>query len=538
MNTRKRLKKDFDLVQIPSKQAVLSKTGYGSTPRSRYGARRLLTAPMIVMLTILIVGCAAAGGVLLHNLNFDTIKDNTSRLTEVPEGYVGIYSKYDLVQMSRDVIDGTNAEKYILMADIEFTDADFAEGGICEGGWNPIDLDLTDYLKKFYADNGEEYYSKRQNGNSSYIQAKKHRVLTNFNGNGHVIRNLKIYKDITPMITENEYGYTESTAAIGLFGQIKHSPSDLQIINLGMENCEITVECFDVPFYPSLRNLRIGAIAATADYIGGCYVDGLTINLQSSTLPYIFPEKEQVEQNKIFMYVGSLVGYCEYIDACYAENYTLNISHHGHENVYLYAGGIAGRAITCLTSWSEGYIDITGSDVLEKMTDSFIAYNYSDRIPTLIPKETYEVLDRKLADHYGYNTFTYKKISHYFIMKDPGSLSSKRQIAELQSLMEYWNKTYSLATNQPNVKLEAVYLFDPTSSPSEIKEIGAQLEAIFDSPEDYRKFCLDNNYLAGGVCCYTYTAEDTATEKNTKGFDFETLWIIRDGRPRLRIFEH
>ena len=204
----------------------------------------------------------------------------------------------------------------------------------------------------------------------------------------------------------------------------------------------------------------------------------------------------------------------------------------------MYAGGIAGRAITCLTSWSEGYIDITGSDVLEKMTDSFIAYNYSDRIPTLIPKETYEVLDRKLADHYGYNTFTYKKISHYFIMKDPGSLSSKRQIAELQSLMEYWNKTYSLATNQPNVKLEAVYLFDPTSSPSEIKEIGAQLEAVFDSPEDYRKFCLDNNYLAGGVCCYTYTPNDTATEKNTKGFDFETLWTIRDGRPRLKIFEH
>ena len=34
------------------------------------------------------------------------------------------------------------------------------------------------------------------------------------------------------------------------------------------------------------------------------------------------------------------------------------------------------------------------------------------------------------------------------------------------------------------------------------------------------------------------TAEDIATEKNTKGFDFETLWVIRDGRPRLKIFEN
>ena len=534
MNTRKRLKKDFDRVKIPSKQAVLSKTGYRSTTRSRYGARRLLTAPMIIMLAVLIVGCAAAGGVILHNLNFDTIKENTSRLTEVPEGYVGIYSKDDLVQMSRDVIDGTNAEKYILMADIEFTDADFAEGGICEGGWEPIDLELTDYLKKFNPENGETYYSKRQSGNSSYIQATKHRVLTEFNGNGHVIRNLRIHKDITPMITENEYAYTETLAYVGLFGRT----DDLTVINLGMEDCEITVDGIDITYYSRYRSIRIGAIAATAGYVGGCYVKNTILNLHTSTLPYWIPEKEQPDQNKIFMYIGSLVGYCEYIDACYAENYTLNINHHGHENIYLYAGGIAGRAITCLTSWSEGHIDITGDRLLEQMTDDFVAYNYSDRVPTLIPKETFEELDRKLADHYGENTFTYRWLRAHFVMKDPGMLASQRQIDELQHEMEYWSKAYALATNQPNAKLEALYLFELPTMPHEIDDFSEQLASVFDSREEYLKFCRENNYMSNGICCYTYTSEDTATEKNTKGFDFESLWVIRDGRPRLKIFEN
>ena len=57
-------------------------------------------------------------------------------LTEVPEGYTGIYTKEDLDAIRNDL-----AGKYILMNDIVFTEADFAEGGAYYNdgqGWEPI----------------------------------------------------------------------------------------------------------------------------------------------------------------------------------------------------------------------------------------------------------------------------------------------------------------------------------------------------------------------------------------------------------------
>ena len=181
MNTRKRLKRDFDRVEIPSKDAILPETERNTAVAPpRRTARRLLTAPMIAMLAILIVGCAAAGGAILHNLNFETITENTTRLTEVPEGYVGIYTKEDLVQMSRDIIDGTNAEKYILMADIEFADADFAKGGICEGGWKPVNLRYNDFFLKS-EEIPDEYRTTNSKRGNDYVQATKYRKLDIFN---------------------------------------------------------------------------------------------------------------------------------------------------------------------------------------------------------------------------------------------------------------------------------------------------------------------------------------------------------------------
>ena len=68
--------------------------------------------------------------------NQSTSTTAVTHLTEVPEGYVGIYTKEDLNNVRNNL-----AGKYILMNDIEFTDADFAEGGDfynAAAGWAPI----------------------------------------------------------------------------------------------------------------------------------------------------------------------------------------------------------------------------------------------------------------------------------------------------------------------------------------------------------------------------------------------------------------
>lgn len=80
-------------------------------------------------------------------------------LDEVPEGYIGVYTKDDLY----DVRSNPSA-KYIQMADIEFTAEDFTEDGDFYNmgqGWNPIGTSSTPFTGTY-------------------------------DGNGHVIRGLQI----------------------------------------------------------------------------------------------------------------------------------------------------------------------------------------------------------------------------------------------------------------------------------------------------------------------------------------------------------
>ena len=71
-------------------------------------------------------------------------------LTEVPEGYVGIYTKEDLDNIKLDM-----SGKYILMNDIVFDDSDYEKGGSFYNsgkGWEPIGTTST-YFKGILANN-------------------------------------------------------------------------------------------------------------------------------------------------------------------------------------------------------------------------------------------------------------------------------------------------------------------------------------------------------------------------------------------------
>ncbi len=68
-------------------------------------------------------------------------------LTEVPEGYIGIYTKDDLYDVRLNM-----TGKYIMMNDIVFDDADYAEGGDFYNvgkGWEPIGTEATPFKGSF-----------------------------------------------------------------------------------------------------------------------------------------------------------------------------------------------------------------------------------------------------------------------------------------------------------------------------------------------------------------------------------------------------
>ena len=109
-------------MEIPSKETVLphTKTAVPTPTVHRTVKKRWLTAPMAVAMSmILIIGVAAAGGIILSHLNANVLTQNSTRLQEVPEGYVGIYTIEDLMAINTSLQDGTAETHYIFMNESE-----------------------------------------------------------------------------------------------------------------------------------------------------------------------------------------------------------------------------------------------------------------------------------------------------------------------------------------------------------------------------------------------------------------------------------
>ena len=516
MNLKRRFHKDLNQYDTPP--SPVTAPGHTARRLPLRPRKKWLTVPMVVAMALMLtVGAAAAGTAVARYLNRDLIAENNLQLTAVPEGYAGIYTAADLVQMRRDVENGTGAAKYILMSDITFTNADYAEGGICEGGWVPLDT-----VRKVYDAEDTQGYQILH-------------TLKAFHGNGHVIRGLRIVTPKAPYGSVDRY--------IGLFGN-----TNAEIIHLGLEDCTVTVrETVTQPFatYAASRDLLIGvtihagAIAGHAEYIGGCYVKGLTLDLTSD---YVWQEndwKEQFAETALYnLNVGGIAGSTTYADACYAEDVTLRVRTEGEPYAKLYAGLIAGRTTSCITSWAEGTVETEGEAYRTKEIAE-IACNYpSHSFPTVVPKESFETLLALVDAHYGVDNFYSKLFRAYFLLKDAeDDRIPEEQRAALQTLVDGFNARYTFVSGKEEINYTAFYVFDPFSSSQELERIGAIITATFETEEEYLAFCHEHNIRIGLIDCHTLTHDQKVTAEDLESFNLETLWTLHDGKPRLKIFE-
>ena len=547
MNTRKRLKKDFDRMEIPSRDAVIPHIHDSThTPHKPQSAKkRWLSVPMAAVIAmILVIGVAAAGGIILSHLNANVLTQNSNRLTEVPQGYVGVYTTEDLMAINTALQDGTSATHYILMNDIVFTDADFAPGGICENGWNGIVTGRRDHLSVY------DMTNTRYDDKTCLI-----------NGNGYVIKNLRIHADVTEalkphLLTKNdgtvELLRTPHTTAllVGLFAT--QEPIHLQIINVGLENCEINIIGSDIELYNvnsstpkkyQMLDVLIGGIAAGAEYIGGSYIDGLTVNIALNIPSSVNHRGESVPVEEAINYydiaIGSIAGYAQYVDACYAENTTLRFQSDGAKLCEVSMGGIAGSSLSCLTSYFEGEITSDGTGVRTLYHDSICPAITESLIPKLLTQAAYENLKAKVYAKYGEDSFNSRKILAYYVCKDLSLDMTESAKQDLSVTMERWNRIMGKYANEGNLPIyDKLYVFDPSTSFGAESQLSDIIVSAFESEEEYIRFCAENNIKVGQMYCYTYKQGEQITEEQAVGFDFDTLWVIRDGRPRLQIFEN
>ena len=124
--------------------------------------QRARLLPIMIAAILAVVTLAATATVVVYRgkLNADIVMEN-KQLDTVPEGYVGIYEAQELDKLRED-LDG----RYILMSDISLAGVEWAPVGTVDAPFTGV-----------------------------------------FNGNGHVIRNLKIHVDaneyLAPEVNRN-----------------------------------------------------------------------------------------------------------------------------------------------------------------------------------------------------------------------------------------------------------------------------------------------------------------------------------------------
>ena len=153
------------------------------------------------IISVLLVLCLCLSSCWV--ISYAECADISGQLTEVPDGYIGIYSKNDLNNIRTD-LNG----KYILMRNIYFGDYDFEDGGIFYNdgvGWVPIGME--------------------KNGNNfSYY----HEFKGVFDGNGYSVYNIKSRITTSPYSSYDNDSYPD-THSIGLFAYNKGNICNLSI---------------------------------------------------------------------------------------------------------------------------------------------------------------------------------------------------------------------------------------------------------------------------------------------------------------------
>ena len=504
MKFEKRFKKDLAKIETPDIEKIIpgaaSKHTESQAPRAR---KRLSAAAVAVILCCcMVLGAAAATTVPLIRkiINDRRITENTLQLTVVPEGYVGIYTKEELLALNRTR--DRNDRFYILMNDITFTDEDYAPGGILEGGFKPLNPTRVSGVK---------------DGQTSIA------YLEMFNGNGHVIRNLKF--------ADNGAGN------YGLFGG-----GVLSIINLGIEGCEINVKatCDSNPAVNS--DLYVGAIAARAEFIGACYVDGLTINVELDLTDNTPRNNRQYD-----LAIGGIGGNVLYVDSCYANNATVRVSGKGLEknasaeldSVTLSVGGIVGFKHSCVTSWFSGQVSntVTGEFAF-KGTGEITETEIADQFPVLMDGEQFEQLRAKVEAKYGEDGFYNKLFNAYYLEKNLDQWThSERATEELTVLLERLNAMTGGKMDLENQR--EWHLFDPTASYVEKVRVYEVLIGAYDGDKEALAQLCEYAYIQSGVVdCYVLDLSRALNSEDLPGFDFEKVWTFRDGKPIQQVFAH
>ncbi len=569
--------RDTDAVCPPSLDARVSATlsGTGREEKVPTGRKIRWKAVMAVAAAVVLLGGAAvAAPLVMKFLHVGALSaEKLKRLDEVPEGWIGVYTAQDL-----DRVRDGRWEDYILMNDIEFTEADFAEGGAFEGGWEPIGTHQQPFRGTF-------------------------------NGNGHVVRGLRIDAEdekyvglfgICKSMSRTEYEVTTSAALpreevdpnrmIDIDGDGNtdgYASEDGELIpfsdttvvynivwgeggcvkNLGIEDAKITAHMSTTGY--------VGAIAGYADYLLGCYVKSTEIKVSLAVDSGGLGRSAELG-------VGGAAGGVYLADSCASDaRITVDGSADavcktvmGDTVCVTRVGGVAGFSSACVTSYFSGEISC------DPAMDAGVSFIREDDVPYVLPDSVFceiyarlypMVWDRaseaymKAEDADRITDAVRKAWKNARSLTDPADDDTGKRFTEALGkelseitvgsnaspygfdgwLGERFDAFYGshCATGDrrdviqnfylEDVEGEVFYLLDPETKPREYEALSDFISLAFPDG-DFMDYCAEHHVKYGTYYCYDLR---TDADCSFEGFDFGGIWKTEEGAlPTLSIF--
>ena len=501
----------------------------------------------VLMLALITITVFAAVPSLRGIINMPFLNENAQK-DEVPKGWVGIYSIADLDAV-RDDLNGN----YILMNDLTFADGET---------FTPIGTQEAPFMGQF-------------------------------DGNGYVIRNLTI--DVTqpaPPVVEGAHTTWEGTTAViyhkitsmsfvGLFGFCGHSQLNTNILT------DSTINDFDFPYLTDEQhyrgmicnlgvegatvkvsdasNVRVGVIAGQGSYVVGCYVKDCTIDLTAY--------EASVENAHFRLRMGGIAGNAQVLDSCYATGCKLTatganelLSDHMNidgmntfEKATVFVGGLAGNAYTMVTSYAEAN-EITCDYAADRQREwwyddcpAYVGdlYGHVHRIPSVMNythfQEFFEAYYRALyglSDSEPIPEDWYKSDGSHSLNDDPADFYFHKFYSyfiekPLDIMVKYFDidpdhVNPALVTGDFSVETN-MYVFDRAAMMEELIYL-ENLAMQFMGEEKLAEVVALDNLKVGPIYCHVFDPDTTYDQEVFTGFNFKTVWKMKDGRPVLRIF--
>ncbi len=536
--------------EIEAKLAKITGTKTHEKTHTRFKKRKLLVSLIAASLAVIMVSAAAASPVIWGWLTFPFTR-NSGQLTEVPEGYVGIYTEADL-----DLIRNDPDGNFILMADIDLGGKEHTPIG--------------DYLNPFdgkFNGNGHVFsnFTITASGAAIWETVSGEEMKTRYQAvQDHYNSRNKLIIDAYELPAYSMFGIDgrfddgfvqghiyetydlQYINAIGFFGNAGNST----ITGLGVENVNITVTDADYT--------AVGVIAGQAGYISSCYVKDSTLTIDADTSAideYLKIPNAQV--NDIFDYMdgwgwmsigdnyrrtrvysvsaGLLCGEVFAIDSCYTEG-VLNASGTGNENIdfcTLSAGLIAGYGGSAVSSYSTANVNIEGN-----LFRSRGILGKACLAPVLIPQEVYRSLinDHMEGDYFYFDSIADRSkcrteekwhVVKLYLEKDIEILQDPRH-ADIREIEEIF-----FIDGNGMLTYDIFMLRTSFARRYENLELQHAIEKVGDIPAIEQMY-RDAGMRVGTICCYTPEGKEKADFY--EGFNFDEVWTMKNGMPELKIF--